>query len=253
MLAQAAQAAAQVPPPGGGGQQPPVGGGQDLPGMPQPGPNQTLPPDAPAQGMPGQPVDVMPETGQAYQGEDVDLREEQATEAEEKEYQRVSKALEKVLYQQDTIADAVMKQIDPNDKISTSVKAATLLVQQLDEKLDMDEVVIPQITQDAVSVVAELAENRFGIQYSEQDLTATLGATWEGVMAIFGVDEREYNQMVDEYGPQMDAIQKSYDGFLAQGEPAPKPGGGAPPPPPPQPEAPPPGAINPGAPPVPMA
>ena len=230
MLAQAAQAAAQVPPPGGGAGGSPVQGGQDIPGMPQPSQDQTIPPQAAAQGVPGQPVDVMPETGQAYKGEDVAIGEEAATDAEEKEYKRIHSALQKVLYQQDTIADAVMKQLDPNDKISTTTKAATLLVQQLDEKLDMDEVVIPQITMDAVEVVAELAENRYGLTYSEQDMTAALGATWEGVMAIFGVDEREYNQMIDEYGPQMDKIQKSYDGFLAQGEPAPKPGGGAPPP-----------------------
>lgn len=248
MLAQAAQAASQVPPPGSGGGSP-VQGGQDIPGMPQPSPDQTLPPEAAAQGIPGQPVDVMPESGQAYQGEDVDIGEEPATAAEEKEYKRVHSALQKVLYQQDTIADAVMKQLDPNDKISTTTKAATLLVQQLDEKLDMDEVVIPQITMDAVDVVAELAENRYGITYSEQDKTAALGATWEGVMAIFGVDEREYNQMIDEYGPQMDKIQKSYDGFLAQGKPAPKPGGDVPSPqqaaatPPP----------NAGGPPVPIA
>lgn len=252
MLAQAAQAAAAVPPPGAQAEAQQISGGQDLPGMPVPNAVQTVPPGSPEE-LPGQPVDVMPETGQAYQGEDVALNKEDATEAEEKEYQRVYAALQKVLYEQDTIADAVMKQLDPNDKISTTTKAATLLVQQLDEKLDMDEVVIPQITQDAVEVVAELAENRFGLTYSEQDLTATLGATWEGVMAIFGVDEREYNQMVDEYGPQMDKLQKSYDGFLAQGKPAPKPGGEEAAPPPPQAAAAPPAAVNPGAPPVPMA
>ncbi len=255
MLAQAAQAASQVPPPGGGqqpgqGGPPQVQGGQDIPGMPQPSPDQTIPPDAAAQGVPGQAVDVMPETGKAYQGEDVTLGKEDATESEEKEYQRVHDAMVKVMYEQDSIADAVMKQLDPNDKISTTTKAATLLVQQLDEKLDMDEVVIPQITQDAVEMVSELAESRYGLTYSEQDMTAALGATWEGVMAIFGVDEREYEQMIEEYGPQLDKLQKSYDGFLAQGEAAPKPAGGAPPP---APAAAPPGAVNPGAPPVPMA
>lgn len=259
-----APAQAPVPPAGGAGggmlqraasNAAQVSGGQGLPGMPQPSPDQSLPLDA--EGVPGQKVDQMPESGKggaAYQGEAVNLAEEQPTAAEEKEYQRIAGAMQKVLYGQDTIADAIMQQVDPHDKISTTTKAATLLIQQLDEKLDMDEIVIPQITMDAVDVVAELAENRFGIQYSEQEIQATLGATWEGVMAIFGVDEREYDQLIQENEGQLDMMQKSYDGFLAQGEPAQHPaqaaGPAAPPAAPTQ--APPPPGAAPGAAPVPM-
>lgn len=248
MLAQAAQAAAAVPNPAQqqGQGQPPV----PPAGMP-PGPAEQA---AAGTGEIPQAQDVMPESGQAYQPGTA-IATEEPTEAETREYERVAGAMQRALYEEDGIADAVMKQLDPNDKISTATKAAALLIQQIDEKLDMDEIVIPQITQDAVTMITELAENRFGIEYSEQDEQATLGATWESVMAMFGINERDYDQLMKDNEGQLDSLQKDYDGFLAQGEPnkgvqTDEQMAGGPPPPGPAPG--PANAVNPGAPPVPM-
>jgi len=246
MLAQAAQAAAAVPNPMQQQQS------QEQPAPPTP----TGMPPGPveqAQGASGeipQAADIMPESGPAYEPTST-VGDEEPTDRERREYERVAGAMQRALYEEDSIADAVMKQLDPNDKISTAIKASALLVQQIDEKLDMDEIIIPQITMDAVSMITELAENRFGIQFSAQDEQAVLGATWEGVMAMFGVNERDYNELMQEYGGQLDSLQTDYDGFLAQGKPNPgiqtdKQLAGAQPAPAPA------NATNPGAPPVPM-
>lgn len=248
MLAKAAQAAAAVPNPMEQQQQPPQGG------VPPTG----MPPGPVAQAQAGtgeipQAQDIMPQGGQAYQPT-ATVGEEEPTAAETREYERVAGAMQRALYEEDTIADAVMKQLDPNDKISTATKASALLIQQIDEKLDMDEIVIPQITQDAVAMVTELAENRFGIQFSEQDEQAVLGSTWEGVMAMFGVNERDYDQLMKDNEGQLESFQTDYDGFLAQGEKNPgiqtdeQLAGAQPPAPAPGPA----NAVNPGAPPVPM-
>jgi len=219
MLAQAAQNAAQVPLPGqqnqpapGGEVAPPAGGP-----VPPPGAEATLPPVVSN--------NSAPDNAQAYQGEEIDIGSEPATPREEKEYQRVSEAMNKVLYQEDNIVDSIMQQLDPEDKIGSTTKATALLIQQLDEQIDMDEIVIPQITMDAVDAVTELAESRFNVQFSEQETQATLGATWEAVMGMFGVDEQDYQQLMQQNEPQIDAIKKSHKGFLAQGKAVSKPGG----------------------------
>lgn len=234
MLTAAAQNAAAVPPPQGAA--PPGGAppGGPPPGAPTPG---GLPGGAmqqnvgggagppPGTVVPGDTMEApmgMPTQGPAYQGEEVDIGSEEATQREQQEYERVVKAMEKILYEEDNLVDAVMQQLNPEDKISSTTKATTLFIQQVDERLDMDEIVIPQITQDAVEMITELAEQRFGQEFSEQEMQATLGATWEGVMAMFGVDQQEHQQLLQGLSAEsIPALQKSQDGFIAQGQPKP--------------------------------
>lgn len=216
MLAQAAAAAGQVPDPAAQQQAQPGPPAGSAVGMPDA--QQIQPPMSP---VPGPHADLMPEEGQGYQPEaDAAVKTEAATEGEEREYKRVSNALDKVLYEEDNLVDSVMQQLDPRDKIGSTTKATALLIQQLDKRVDMDEIVIPQITMDAVDAVSELAENRFDMQFSEQDLQATLGATWESVMAMFGVDQNELNRFMEGYRGQGNAMKKAYNGFLGQGIPS---------------------------------
>lgn len=257
MLSQAAQNAAQVPAPGGAPGGPtgadsqqaatPVAPGTPVP-QPQagqlglPGGPDTVGPGSP---QPGTPVN-MPGEGPAYQGEDMSLAEEPATPREQAEYERAVKAMERILYAEDKLADSILQQIDPNDKVGSTTKATALLIQQLDEKIDMDESIISQVTMDAVDTVTELAEARYGVQFSEQEVQATLGSTWESVMAMFGIDEADYNALQSTLQEgDMEKLRTSYDGFLGQGTPVQQGMGGLPQP------APAPAGAAPGAP-VPM-
>jgi hypothetical protein len=187
----------------------------------------------------------MPGEGPAYQGEEMSMAEEPSTPREQAEYERAIKAMERILYAEDRLADSIMQQIDPNDKVGSTTKATALLIQQLDEKIDMDEAIISQVTMDAVDTVTELVEARYGINFSEQEVQATLGATWESVMAMFGVDEDDYNalQATLQEG-DMAKLRTSYDGFLNQGTPVQQ---GGPPGPGPGPAAPGPAPAPPGA------
>lgn len=218
MLQQAAQQAAQVPPPaalqqpapGAAAPQAPVPGGGAEPSVPAGGFVEKEPPGSP---VPGQ--QVATPTGAAGE-EDFDYGMEDATPRENKEYERALAALEKILYESDEIGNSIMAQIDPNDKIGTTTKASILTVNQLDDQIDLDEIVIPQITQDVVDRISELAENRFGMEYDERELQATLGATWEGVMEMFGVDEADFQQLAGSFDEgQLGTLEKQHEGFLS--------------------------------------
>ncbi len=218
MLQQAAQQAAQVPPPAALQQQQPAA----APQAPVPGADPTVPSE-PAGGFselepPGSPVPgpqvATPDAAAVDEG--FDIGEEEPTPREEKEYQRALAALEKILYESDEIGNAIMAQIDPEDKIGTTAKASILAVNQLDDRIDLDEIVIPQITQDVVDRISELAENRYGMEYQEQELQATLGATWEGVMEMFGVDEADFQQLAGSFDEgQLSTLEKQHEGFLS--------------------------------------
>ena len=121
--------------------------------------------------------------------------DEPATEDEQREYERAVKALGTVLYENEQTSDAVAKQLDPGEKVGGVAKASMLVLTQIDQKLDLDEVVIPQFAQEVVDRVIDLYENIHGEEFAEQETAAAMGATWEGLMEAYGVDESDYAEL----------------------------------------------------------
>jgi hypothetical protein len=124
------------------------------------------------------------------------MNEEQASPGEQAEYERAMKALAMVLYQNDKLANAMVDQIIPDDKVGSTTKASLLLIQQLDEKLQMDEVVIPQMSVEVVERLSELAEARHNMQYGDRELQVIMGSVWEGVQTMFGMEEQEAQALI---------------------------------------------------------
>lgn len=120
--------------------------------------------------------------------------EEEATPDEKAEYDRMMEALSLVLYKNERTSNAVVKMLTPEERVGSIAKASMTLITQLDEKFDFDEVVIPELTQEVVTRIVDLYANVHG-KVSKQDHTAALGATWEGVMQVFGVDEEDYAEL----------------------------------------------------------
>ncbi len=130
------------------------------------------------------------------------MNETDATSGEQAEYDRAMDALGQVLYSNEKISNSIVDQIDPEDPVGSTAKVSMLLIQQLDQKVDLDEVVVADITQETVSRIMELAEARHGIEYDDRDAQAILGATWEGVSEMFGVDEADHAELVNSVGSE---------------------------------------------------
>ena len=145
---------------------------------------------------------------------------QQGTPEEQQEYERAMRALAKVLYSNDTTANAIVDQITPNDLVSSTAKVGMLFIKELDRKINMDESVVASVTQETVERVAELAEARHGVEYKASDMEKILGATWEGVQTMFGNEDTEgYAQTVRSMAPEhLQALQTQHDSILAQGK-----------------------------------
>lgn len=175
----------------------------------------TTPPDAPVPGeaAPG------PET--AAPGPEVEEEETAAggetTEEEQAEYERVLGAVERVLYQEEATSKPIEEMLRTDEsKIDGVVSAALMVISEVDKQLDMDDVVIAEITQDTVDRLIEMSEAK-GAEWSEQETQGALGATWEGVMEMFGVDEEDYNQMTGEMSEEdFKSAEQTYKGFLGE-------------------------------------
>jgi hypothetical protein len=143
------------------------------------------------------------------------MNEQPASPEEQKEYERVMEALSKVLYSNDKTAGAIVDQVLPSDKITSTTKATVLLVQQLDEKVQMDEAVVAEVTQEATARIMELAEARHGFQYGEREAQVIMGSVWEGVQGLFGMDQQQAEALMAGVGGDgLASLKQQYEGFL---------------------------------------
>lgn len=207
-LAQAAAAA------GAPGPQPAEAAGVPQPaGGPAPAPG-GMPPNAMPTGGPAPAQGVDTSTGGRATGE-MDIGEESASPEEQKEYERAMQALAQVLYGNAKTSNAIVDQIDPNDKVGSTSKVSMLFIQQLDEKVDLDESVIAQMVEESVMRIMELAEARHNITYDEREAQMIIGSTWEGIQMMFGMDEQNHTQLVGSFGSdKLSQLKEQYEAAL---------------------------------------
>ena len=144
----------------------------------------------------------------------------QASEDEQREYKRAIAALSKVLYSNNKTNASILQALasTKQDKIDPLAKTGILLIKQLDDKLDFDEAIVAQFTQDTVERLIELAEARHGVEYSPVEYQQALGTTWEGVMAAFGVSEQHYKEFTESVAPEdLVTAKRAYQGALHHG------------------------------------
>jgi hypothetical protein len=143
------------------------------------------------------------------------IKEERASPEEQKEYERAMQALSKLLYSSDEIANSIVDQVDPNDKVSSTSKVSMLVISQLDQKINMDESVVASVSQETVERISELAEARHQIQYGERELQVIMGSVWEGVQGIFGMEQQDAEVLMAGVGGDgLADLKGQYEGFL---------------------------------------
>ncbi len=207
MVPDMAQAAASAGAPAPGAGQPTPGGPQ--PGGPQPG-------GAPPAGPPQQAVRQVDPAAMAVEGQlPKNMNEERASPEEQKEYERAMQALSKILYSSDEIANSIVDQIQPEDKVGSTAKVSMLLISQLDQKINMDESVVAAISTETVERITELAEARHNITYGERELQVIMGSVWEGVQGMFGMEQQDAEALMSGVGEEnLAQLQGQYEGFL---------------------------------------
>lgn len=98
------------------------------------------------------------------------------------------------MYVDQKTSQSVFDMLQPDDKVGSISRAGMMLVKLLDEKLDMPETIVAEITKDAVDELVDLMQRGKQVKLSEQEQQQAMGATWEGVMELFGQPVEEMKQ-----------------------------------------------------------
>src|ERR1035437_238049 len=132
-------------------------------------------------------------------GSTTDLPQVPMSQALQEEYKRLNDALMQILYGMpgDVAAQHVLQGLLPQGpaKIKGAVVASVLLVKEIYLKIKPPNSIILPFTKDVVAHVMDMGQQVKGIQYSEQECTAILGATLEGVLRIFGVTKQQVQNL----------------------------------------------------------
>ena len=143
--------------------------------------------------------------------------EQEASPEEQQEYEKALSALHTVLYSNEGTSQAIVDMLQPQDKVGSVAKAGILVVQQLDEKIDLDESVFAEITMDIADRLIEMGERAKGMEFSEKESQAVMGATWEGVMELYGIDESAYEELTQGMSPEeLKGYEQEYKGYLGE-------------------------------------
>lgn len=146
--------------------------------------------------------------------------DQQATPEEQQAYEEAMDALHQVLYEDEQRSQGIAAMLQPEDKVGSVVKTTAMLMKQLDEGIDLDESVIAEVTVEMADRLMEMAETAHNIEYSEKETQAVAGAAWESVMALFGGDEPDPQQLEEMTQGMTEEDLKNaetqYKGFLGE-------------------------------------
>jgi hypothetical protein len=143
--------------------------------------------------------------------------EEEASPEEQEAYDQAMTAAETVLYENDQTSEALSDLLRPEQKVDGAVQASLMAITQIDQKIDMPEEIIAQVSMDITDMIIDLAEEGRGMQFSEKEAQAVWGSVWEGVMETYGVDEDEYNSFTGGMSDEdISAQEQAHKGFLGE-------------------------------------
>ena len=101
------------------------------------------------------------------------------------------------------------------EKVGSVAKAVAFAVTTLDNEYDFDEIIIPQLTEDATERIIELYEAQTDDEFSEHESQAALGAAWEAVIGAYGVDSSAYAELTQGLDKkQIRGYEDEYQGML---------------------------------------
>ena len=189
-------------------------------------PSAGMPPVSP--GVAGQAARAAPQrtamqAGEASAGGGPEGAEEapNVSQALQQEYEQATEGLGDMLYRDQKTSDAFDKMLLEEDPIGTTIQASLIAIQQLDQRLDLDEGVFQAVTQDAVNMLMELGEAK-GLEYSGREAQQITAAVWEGVMQMVGGDDET---IAEDYGTitqgmnegQINDAMSTYKQLLSEG------------------------------------
>lgn len=120
-----------------------------------------------------------------------------ATEEEQAAYEQALSLVSRLIHGEDATHAAIMKMLDPREKIGSVAKAAVAVLSEIDGQMDIAEQVLIGVLTQTVDWLMELATVGRGMKFSEKEEAQVLATATELLLEVYGVDEDDYATLTE--------------------------------------------------------
>ena len=130
----------------------------------------------------------------------------QASPEEQKNYETAVKTMGQIIYgtkkkTSNTIADSIVEQ----NKTGSLIQTGLMLLDKVDTIVNLNPVVIPELIGDAVQMLTDVAEQKNGIQFSQDEADGAAMGIFEAIMSMVGGDqsmEQDFSGLTENISPE---------------------------------------------------
>lgn len=119
--------------------------------------------------------------------------QQQATPEEQQEYERVMQAISTALYDDDKTFEAVNQMLQSGeDPVQAVVKATILVITEIDKKIDIPDVVLPQLPSTVFDMILEIGTKAGVLNLTDEQVKAGVSAAQQMLMQVYGLTEEDF-------------------------------------------------------------
>jgi hypothetical protein len=138
--------------------------------------------------------------------------EEQATPEEQEQYEQVLAAISKALYSDDKTFEGFEQMLQGDDPVDSLVRATTTLISEVDKKIQIPEVVIPQLPMRVFDMLLEVGTKAGFFELTDEEIRLGAGAAQDTVNRVYGISAENFEGMTADLNEQdVEQLSSYYD------------------------------------------
>lgn len=126
--------------------------------------------------------------------------EQPASKEEQQEYERVLKAISRVVYEDDRTFAGIEKMLKGPEPVDSTVRATIMVITEVDKKIDIPMVVLPQLPFIVFDMLEEVGEKAGIFKMSDEQSKVGRGAAQETLLRTYGFSEEDFMAATDGLG-----------------------------------------------------
>lgn len=113
--------------------------------------------------------------------------QEEATPEEQRNYERAMTIVGQIVYgKKKDLSDSIADSIIENNKPGSLIQTGLIVIDKAGEAIDIDPVIIPELIDDTVNLLADAASSKNGVQISPEEADAAKMGIFEAILSAVG-------------------------------------------------------------------
>lgn len=149
---------------------------------------------------------IMAATQQPMNAGQLGQSTEEATPQEQRNYERAMNVVAQLVYgKKKDMADSIADSIVADNKPGSLIQTGLIVIDKVGDAVEIDFVILPELIDDTVNLLADAASNKNGIEISPEEADAAKMGIFEAVISTVGGDspmQEDFQELTEGMSPQ---------------------------------------------------